>query len=223
MPVAEDAKDAKEAEVTDAESSGHRLEAEFREFVATRWTALVRTAYLLTGDEGRAEDLVQNALVRVHRHWAKVLADDDGSEERGPEAYVRKTMVNINTDWWRRLASRERPSGILPGGDRPSSADAYAELDLREDLWAELRALPAKMRATLVLRYFEDLGEAETAAILGCSVGAVKSQCSRGLARLQKAMTKPGAAQRSVPAASPPTPHIPHQPASPRNQVRSAQ
>ena len=215
MPVAED---------TDAESSGHRLEAEFREFVAARWSALLRTAYLLTGDHGRAEDLVQNALVRVHRHWAKVLAEDDGSEERGPEAYVRKTMVNLNTDWWRRLGSRERPGGILPGGDRPSSADAYAEMELREDLWAELRALPAKMRATLVLRYFEDLGEVETAAILGCSVGAVKSQCSRGLARLQKAMTTtPSAALRPTPAASPPTPRVPRQPAPPRNQVRSAQ
>ena len=214
MPVAED---------TDAESSGHRLEAEFREFVTARWSALLRMAYLLTGDHGRAEDLVQNALVRVHRHWAKVLAEDDGSEERGPEAYVRKTMVNLNTDWWRRLGSRERPGGFLPGGDRPSSADAYAEMELREDLWAELRALPAKMRATLVLRYFEDLGEAETADILGCSIGAVKSQCSRGLARLQKAMTVSDGALRPTTAASPPTPHIPHQPASPRNQVRSAQ
>ena len=214
MPVAED---------TDAESSGHRLEAEFREFVTARWIALLRTAYLLTGDHGRAEDLVQNALVRVHRHWAKVLAEDDGSQERGPEAYVRKTMVNLNTDWWRRLGSRERPGGILPGGDRPSAADAYAEMELREDLWAELRALPAKMRATLVLRYFEDLGEAETADILGCSIGAVKSQCSRGLARLQKAMTVSDGALHPTTAASPPTPHIPHQPASPRNQVRSAQ
>ena len=214
MPVAED---------TDAESSGHRLEAEFREFVTARWSALLRMAYLLTGDHGRAEDLVQNALVRVHRHWAKVLAEDDGSEERGPEAYVRKTMVNLNTDWWRRLGSRERPGGILPGGDRPSSADAYAEMELREDLWAELRALPAKMRATLVLRYFEDLGEAETADILGCSIGAVKSQCSRGLARLQKAMTMSDGALLPTTAVLPPTPHIPHQPASPRNQVRSAQ
>ena len=214
MPVAED---------TDAESSGHRLEAEFREFVTARWSALLRMAYLLTGDHGRAEDLVQNALVRVHRHWAKVLAEDDGSEERGPEAYVRKTMVNLNTDWWRRLGSRERPGGFLPGGDRPSSADAYAEMELREDLWAELRALPAKMRATLVLRYFEDLGEAETADILGCSIGAVKSQCSRGLARLQKAMTMSDGSLRPTTAVLPPTPHIPHQPASPRNQVRSAQ
>ena len=208
----------------DTASSGRPFEAEFREFVTTRWTALLRMAYLLTGDHDRAEDLVQSALVRLHRHWPKVLAGDQGSQGRTPEAYVRKTMVNLNTDWWRRLGSRERPGGILPGGDRPSSADAYAEMELREDLWVELRALPAKMRATLVLRYFEDLSEAETAAILGCSVGAVKSQCSRGLARLQKAMTAtPGAALRSVPAASPPTPHIPRQPAPSRNQVRSAQ
>ena len=207
----------------DAESSGQRLEAEFREFVTTRWTALLRTAYLLTGDHDRAEDLVQSALVRVHRHWAKVLAAADGSEECRPEAYVRKTMVNLNIDWWRRLGSRERPSGILPGGDQPSSADAYAEMELREDLWAELRALPSKMRAVLVLRYFEDLGEAETAAILDCSIGTVKSQCSRGLARLQKAMATSGVGSCPTRAASPPTPQIPFQPAAPRNQVRSAQ
>ena len=205
------------AEDTDAKSSGDRLEAEFHDFVVARWNALLRTAYLLTGDHDRAEDLVQGALVRVHRHWAKVLADEDGSAERRPEAYVRKTMVNLNTDWWRKLGSRERPGGILPGGDRPSSADAYADMELREDLWAELRALPAKMRATLVLRYFEDLDETETAAILGCSVGTVKSQCSRGLARLQKAM-----AASPSPSSATPSPHIPLQPASPRNQVRSA-
>lgn len=206
----------------DTESSGDRLEAEFREFVATRWTALLRTAYLLTGDHDRAEDLVQSALVRVHRHWPKVLAKDDGPQWRSPEAYVRKTMVNLNTDWWRRLGSRERPSGILPGGDRPSSADAYAEMEIREDLWAELRALPPKMRAALVLRYFEDLSEAETAEILGCSIGAVKSQCSRGLARLNKAMsaTPPSSTGPTVP---PTAPQIPRQTAAPRTQVRSAQ
>jgi len=206
----------------DTESNGNRLEAEFREFVAMRWTALLRTAYLLTGDHDRAEDLVQGALVRMHRHWPKVLAKDDGSQWRAPEAYVRKTMVNLNTDWWRRLGSRERPSGILPGGDRPSSADAYAEMEIREDLWVELRALPPKMRAALVLRYFEDLSEAETAEILGCSIGTVKSQCSRGLARLQKAMsaTPPSAAGPTTP---PTTPQIPRQAAVPRTQVRSAQ
>jgi RNA polymerase sigma-70 factor (sigma-E family) len=204
------------------ESSGNRLEREFREFVATRWVALLRTAYLLTGDHDRAEDLAQGALIRVHRHWAKVMAENDGSEAHTPEAYVRKTMVNLNTDWWRRLGSREKPSGILPGGDRASVVDAYAELELREDLWAELRSLPPKMRATLVLRYFEDLGEAETAEILGCSVGAVKSQCSRGLARLQKALTPPRQ-QDDSPPPPPATPHIPRQSPAPRTQVRSAQ
>jgi len=213
---------AVEDDEADTESSGNRLEAEFREFVATRWTALLRTAYLLTGDHDRAEDLVQSALVRVHRHWPKLLAKDDRSQWRTPEAYVRKTMVNLNTDWWRRLGSRERPSGILPGGDRPSSADAYAEMEIREDLWTELRALPPKMRAALVLRYFEDLSEAETAEILGCSIGTVKSQCSRGLARLNKAMsaTPPST---TGPTVSPTTPQIPRQAAAPRTQVRSAQ
>jgi RNA polymerase sigma-70 factor (sigma-E family) len=153
-------------------------EESFREFVAARWPALLRTAYLLTGDHARAEDLVQSALVRVHRHWARVQA-------ASPDAYVRKVMVNLNTDWWRRLGSREQAAGLAAEVDRPTSADAYASFELREELWAALRELPARMRATLVLRYFEDLTEAETARILGCSLGTVKSQTSRGLARLE--------------------------------------
>lgn len=158
-------------------------EVSFEDFVVARWPRLLRTAYLLTGDHDRAEDLVQNALVRAHRHWPKL------ARAGSPEAYVRKIMVNLNTDWWRRLGSREHAGGISPGVDRPAGADAYEAVVVRDELWTALRSLPAKMRATLVLRYFEDLSEAETAHILNCSIGSVKSQCSRGLARLQQAMT----------------------------------
>jgi RNA polymerase sigma-70 factor (sigma-E family) len=147
-----------------------QAETSFREYVTARWSALLRTAYLLTGEHDRAQELVQNALVRVHRHWSKV--ESAGS----PDAYVRKIMVNLNTDWWRRLGSRERPVGLPTEVDRPTTADPYASFELREDLWSALRELPARMRATLVLRYFEDLTEAETAQVLGCSLGTLNAR-----------------------------------------------
>ena len=155
-------------------------EDDFRDFVTTRWSALLRTAYLLTGDRDRAEDVVQGALVRAHRHWPGIQRSGTA------EAYVRKTMVNLNTDWWRRLGSRERRVESVP--DRGLEADTYAAFELHDELWSAVRQLPTRMRAALVLRYFEDLSEAETAAVLGCSVGSVKSQCSRGLARLRQSM-----------------------------------
>lgn len=164
----------------DAEKSGVRAEDDFDEFVSARWNALLRTAYLLAGDRGRAEDLVQGALVRAHRHWSKLR------REGGAEAYVRKIMVNLNTDWWRRLGSRENAVEFVP--DTKSTGDPYAAFDAQDELWTALRNLPARMRAVLVLRYFEDLSEAETAAILGCSTGTVKSQSSRGLGRLRLAL-----------------------------------
>lgn len=163
-----------------AEKSGERVEDDFHEFVSVRWNALLRTAYLLTGDRGRAEDLVQGALIRAHRHWSKL------QRQSAAEAYVRKIMVNLNTDWWRRLGSRENSVELVP--DVQSAGDAYAAFDAQDELWMALRKLPARMRAVLVLRYFEDLSEAETATILGCSTGTVKSQCSRGLGRLRIAL-----------------------------------
>lgn len=152
---------------------------DFDAFVAARWGPLLRTAYLLTGDRDRAEDLVQGALVRTHRHWSRIRRDG------APEAYVRKVMINLNTDWWRRLGSRERRVTWVSEEIGGLAADAYTVVELRDELWGALRLLPPRMRAALVLRYFEDLSEAETAAALGCSLGSVKSQCSRGLARLR--------------------------------------
>jgi RNA polymerase sigma-70 factor (sigma-E family) len=159
-----------------AANTMRNAEDDFREFVTERWSALVRTAYLLTGSRERAEDLVQSALVRAHRHWPKI------QREGTAEAYLRKTMTNLNTDWWRRLGSHERGVDSVP---ERAAADDYAAFELRDELWGALQQLPARMRAALVLRYFEDLSEADTASALGCSVGSVKSQCSRGLARLR--------------------------------------
>ena len=166
---------------TDTDTDTARsTEDDFHAFVSERWSALLRTAYLLTGDRDRAEDLVQSALVRAYRHWAKIQRAGTS------ESYVRRIMVNLNTDWWRRLGSHEHRVESAP--DSRPVFDTYAGVEVRDELWSALRELPKRMRAVLVLRYFEDLSEADTAAALGCSVGSVKSQCSRGLARLRLAL-----------------------------------
>ena len=146
--------------------------AEFEEFVTARSTALLRTAYLLTRDHGRAEDLLQTALAKTWLSWRRIDAT--------PEAYVRKVMVNTYATWWRRKWNDEQPSGELP-------EPAHQEADgwMRQDLWTALGHLPRGQRAVVVLRFFEDLTEAETARVLECSVGTVKSQTARALTRLR--------------------------------------
>lgn len=151
-------------------------EEAFREFVVSRWNALARTAYLLTGDHGRAEDLVQDALERAHRHWGRMERQD------APEVYVRRVMVNQAISWSRRRRFLELP--LLASHAPP--VDPYGDHDLRDALWTAMATLPPRMRAVLVLRFYEDLTEAEIAAALGCSIGSVKSQSSRGLARLRQ-------------------------------------
>lgn len=145
----------------------------FQEFVEVRYARLLRTAYLLTGTREAAEDLVQSALLTTMRHWRSV-AD--------PMAYVRRAMINQRTSLWRRVGSRElltdRPPDHHAPDDSPSRDD-------RAQLLAALNTLPARMRAVLVLRYWEDLSEVEAAQLLSCSVGTVKSQASRGLSRLR--------------------------------------
>lgn len=151
----------------------------FREFVRAQWGPLVRTAYLLTGDRGHAEDLVQAALEKTHRKWDRV------SVMESPVAYVRRAMVNTATSWRRRHRFSEVP---LLAVDGPAT-DPYSPVDQRQQVAAALRRLPPRMRAVLVLRYFEDLAEADVALALGCSVGTVKSQASRGLERLRHHLT----------------------------------
>ncbi|GAB7042888.1 MULTISPECIES: SigE family RNA polymerase sigma factor [Catenuloplanes] len=151
----------------------------FREFVREHWGPLTRTAYLLTGDRGHAEDLVQTALEKTHRKWRTVSRMD------APVAYVRKAMVNTAISWRRR---RGFGRGTGAGPEPAAAGDPYQQVVDRQRLTTALRALPPKMRAVLVLRYFEDLTEADVAATLGCSVGTVKSQVSRGLQRLRAEM-----------------------------------
>lgn len=145
----------------------------FDGFVAARGDALWRSAWLLTGDHQLAEDLVQTALAKSWRAWERVGAD-------GFEAYVRRVMYTTYISWWRRKWRGERPTEHLP--ERPA---ATADSDARNDLVAALGGLPRGQRAVVVLRYFEDLTEQQTATALGIGVGTVKSQCSRALTALR--------------------------------------
>ena len=156
-------------------------EVAFEDFVRARSDSLLRTALLLTGQRrAEAEDLLQLALERAYRHWPRIC----GSE--GPERYVRRILASASTDRWRRLA--RRPEQAMPAGHGgPVVPDRTNEIADRDYLLRALAALPPRQRAVLVLRYFDDLSEAETADMLGCSLGTVKSQAARGLARLRVA------------------------------------
>jgi RNA polymerase sigma-70 factor (sigma-E family) len=147
---------------------------QFRTFVVSRTPALTRSGYLLTGDWGIAQDLVQTALAKSWFAWQRINGD--------PEPYVRKVMLNTYASWWKRRWNGERSSAELPEG---AASDAIRASDERDALWRALRRLPRRQRAVLVLRYFEDRTEAEIAALLGCSAGTVKSQAARALAKLR--------------------------------------
>ena len=163
-------------------------EESFREFVEGSWNRLLRTAYLLTGDHGAAEDLVQTALMRTYRHWGRIESYDS------PEAYVRRVMVNANVSAWRRrkaivhvVAEPPEPAAgtgaaFGAGFGAGDHQDTYA---VRDELWRAVQAMSPRMRTAFVLRYFEDLSEAEVASVMGCAVGTVKSQIARGLAKLR--------------------------------------
>ena len=149
-------------------------EAGFADFV-DRWSpALMRVAFLLTGDRWLAEDLLQTALLKTSRRWSSI------ADHQAAYPYVRRVLVTTYAGWRRRRRVSEVLTDALPEhlpaeGDEAAPGRAVAALD----------ALPPRMRAVIVLRYYEDLSEADTAAALGCSTGSVKSQASRGLARLR--------------------------------------
>jgi RNA polymerase sigma-70 factor (sigma-E family) len=151
-------------------------EAEFREFAIGRWPALVRFAYGLTGDAGHAEDLAQITLAKAYASWARVRRADD------PDAYVRRILINAQNTRFRKRRVREAGGPRLP---EPVTDDPTAALDQRSDLIAALLQLPPKQRAVVMLRYWDGLTETQAAAVLGCSVGTVKSQASRALAKLR--------------------------------------
>ncbi len=147
----------------------------FEEFVAARSPALLRTAWLLTGDDGLAEDLVQTALAKAWPRWDSVRHDD-------PEGYVRAIVATTYATWWRRKWRGEVPTESLPDSASP---DEYAAADVRDPVRRALAALTRGQRAVVVLRHFDDLTEAQTAAALGISVGTVKSQHARAMAALR--------------------------------------
>jgi RNA polymerase sigma-70 factor (sigma-E family) len=150
----------------------------FEAFVAARWGPLVATAYLVTGDRGIAEDCVQDALVRLHRRWRWV-------NENGRAAYANRAVVNSALSWRRRRRIAEVPLDV---DAHAPSREPDDPVDVDPQLLAALWTLPPRARAAVVLRFLEDRSEAQTAQILGCSVGTVKSLTSRGVAGLRGAL-----------------------------------
>lgn len=160
------------------------IDVEFREFVAARSGALHRAAYLLTGNWATAEDLVQTALTKTYLAWKRIGAIDS------VEAYTRRVLYNTNASWWRRRSSSERPTDTFP--DASTGRDPMEASIERDLIWRYVRELPKRQRAVLVLRYYEDLSEADSARILGVSAGTIKSQTSRALNNLRSRMHKDG-------------------------------
>lgn len=154
-------------------SSTPARDAEFTEFVTSASASLGRTAYLLTGDHHLAADLVQEAMVKTYLAWGRVRPGE-------AQAYARRVLVNLNIDRWRR-----RPAQPSDEIDQVSGSDE-GQVDDRDQVVRALAELPAQQRRVIVLRYLEDLSEAEVATQPGVSVGAVKSACSRGLATLRE-------------------------------------
>jgi RNA polymerase sigma-70 factor (sigma-E family) len=154
-------------------------QGEFEDFVRGRSKALCASAYLLTGDRGLAEDLVQDALARTWRSWKRL------HHTANAEAYTRRTMYHLHVSRWRRKKVAEFATDVVP--DR---ADARGEADtaLRLTVHAALLALPAKQRAAIVLRYFEDQTETAAAAILDCPVATMRARVQRGLRKLRSTL-----------------------------------
>lgn len=153
----------------------------FTDFVSAEQAGLLRLAILLAGDRGNAEDLVQIALMKSYRHWARI------SRSGPPSAYVRRVLVTTHTSWRRRLSTTEQVMETLPDLADPTAAPDEEDEELRR----ALRALPPRMRTAVVLRYFEDLSEERTGELMGCSASTVNTQTARGLARLRTSLSAP--------------------------------
>ena len=157
---------------------GEGLDSGFVAFARRRGPHHLRTAVLLTGDWHAAEDLVQTCLATLYRVWHRL---DTGVD---PDAYLRRMLVNTQRSWWRARWRQEAPVEVVP--DRAIGGDGQERHALADTVRRALVALPARQRAALVLRYFEDLPEADVADLLGCSVGTVKTHTSRGVRRLRE-------------------------------------
>ena len=157
-------------------------EDSFTSFVAANSATLFRTAYLMTGDYQRAEDLLQTTLVRVYQRWHRVEVMDR------PVAYARKVLVNQSTSWWRRRSSHETPVLVRDDRQWDGHDDAVAE---HERVWAAVLSLPPRQRAVTVLKFYEDLSEAEIAAVLDMAPGTVKSHGHAAARRLAVLLAEP--------------------------------
>lgn len=186
-----------------------RSKREFEQFVAGAADELLRTGYLVVWDLAEAEDLVQESLVRVAKRWPRVRSMDH------PIAYARRILINLALDGAERRARQRDELNGQPLEDRADEASSRDLIDASAEIVAALGTLPPRQRTVLVLRYFVDLPEAEVAAVLGCSVGTVKSTASRGLARLGMELRPPAPADVAQPivervppdrGARPPTP-----------------
>jgi RNA polymerase sigma-70 factor (sigma-E family) len=155
-------------------------------FLAERGEPLLRTAVLLAGGREAGEDLLQAALERLLRRWRTIEGD--------PEGYLRRILYHLAADDWRRQRAWRTRQRLLQPGAGTAIADGTAEVDLRDSLVRLLMQLPPRQRAVIVARYWEQLSEAESAQVLGCSVGTVKSATSRGLRRLRELSESPGPA-----------------------------
>jgi RNA polymerase sigma-70 factor (sigma-E family) len=167
-------------------------EAEFTAFMSANYNRLLRTADLITGDLSRAEDLLQTVLTRTFLRWSKV-------RQASPLGYVRAGLVNARTDWWRRLSSRERPAAALP--ETRTAPDHAGQVVGRDAVQRALAVLTRRERTVVVLRFYEDMSEAEIALVLGIAPGTVKSTCARALAKLRVSpeLTEPAPAGWSAP------------------------
>ncbi|HEY1281603.1 MAG TPA: SigE family RNA polymerase sigma factor [Acidimicrobiales bacterium] len=161
------------------------LTVDFDAYVRDHAQALCRGAFLLTGDRHLAEDLVQTALAKCAPRWGRIADQGD------PTPYVRTVIVRTAIAWRRRRWRGEVPTSPLP---EATANDPVGVVDGRERLRHALLAVPRRQRAALVLRFYDDLSEAETARVMGCSVGTVKSQTARGLARLRTVLDQEGGA-----------------------------
>jgi len=158
-------------------AEGHRRDVcSYSDLVTARSTSLFRTAYLMVGDHQLAQDLLQEALVKTLIAWPRLR------NHHNVEAYTRRIIVTTSISWRRRRSFHERPTGVLPERVEPDRAETVVTHDA---VIAALLSVPPRQRAAIVLRYYEDLTEAQTAEAMGCAVGTVKSQVAAGLAKLR--------------------------------------
>lgn len=159
---------------------------DFEAFVTARADALLRFAYVLTGDVTLAEDAVQDALTAACARWGRVSRADD------PEAYVKRMVVNAHISWWRRFRRRESPAEDPARGAPPAPDGTSARADA-DAVWELCKTLPDRQRAAVVLRFYEELSYAEIAALLHCAEATARSHVHRALAVLKTTLTREGA------------------------------